>query len=76
MDPATFRSTMSTINQGNIMVAAARNLQKELLSQQGDQPRDASRAVMDMHDLEQVRVLTGGGALGVDCDQQTRPLVC
>jgi hypothetical protein len=76
MDPATFRSTMSTINQGNIMVAAARNLQKELLSQQGDQPRDASRAVVDMHDLEQVRVFPSGGAPRGGCVQETRPLVC
>ena len=55
MDPAKFRATMSTINQGNVMMAAARNLQSELLAQQGDEPRDPSRAVVDMHDLEQVR---------------------
>jgi hypothetical protein len=55
MDPAKFRSTMSTINQGNVMLAAARNLQAELLAEQGNEPRDPSRAVVDMHDLEQVR---------------------
>lgn len=59
MDPAKFRSTMSTINQGNVMLAAARNLQAELLAEQGNEPRDPSRAVVDMHDLEQVRAWCG-----------------
>ncbi len=59
MDPDKFKSTMTSINQGTVMAAAARNLQKEMLRQQAERPSDPSRAVVDMHDLEQAR----GGAV-------------
>jgi hypothetical protein len=57
MDGATFKSTMSSINQGSVMAAAARNLQKELLREQAARPADPSRAVVDVADLAQVRGL-------------------
>ena len=57
MDGATFKSTMSSINHGSVMAAAARNLQKELLREQAARPADPSRAVVDVADLAQVRRL-------------------
>jgi hypothetical protein len=57
MDPAKFKSTMTALNHGNVMQAAARNLQKEMLrdAEAAKAAGDGSRAVIDMQDLEQVR---------------------
>jgi hypothetical protein len=58
MDPQKFRSTMTALNHGSVMQAAARNLQKEMLRDAEATARNtegASRAVIDMQDLEQVR---------------------
>ncbi len=58
MDPQKFRSTMTALNHGSVMQAAARNLQKEMLRDAEASARHtegASRAVIDMQDLEQAR---------------------
>ncbi len=56
MDPSKFRSTMTALNHGSVMEAAARNLQKEMLRDAANSRsagEGASRAVIDMQDLEQ-----------------------
>ena len=58
MDPAKFRSTMTSLNHGTVMQAAARNLQREMLreaEQSAAMAEGASRAVIDMQDFEQAR---------------------
>jgi hypothetical protein len=63
MNPEKFRSTMTSINHGSVMQAAAKNLQKEMLRDAqaaGALQEGASRAVIDMQDFEQARVRRGG----------------
>ena len=58
MNPEKFRNTFQAINHGTVMEAAARNLQKEMLRDAEAAARSAegaSRAVIDMQDLEQAR---------------------
>ena len=56
MDPEKFKSTMTALNHGNVMAAAARNLQKEMRRDAEHAAAEgSSRAVIDMQDLEQVR---------------------
>ena len=59
MDPAKFKSTMTSINQGTVMAAAARNLKKEMLREQTERQVDPSRGGVDMPDLEQARCCAG-----------------
>ena len=65
MDAGKFRSTMSALNHGTVMEAAARNLQKEMLRDAEAAARaaeGASRAVIDMQDLEQARLTRAGSS--------------
>ena len=58
MNPEKFRNTFQAINHGTVMEAAARNLQKEMMRDAEAASRaaeGASRAVIDMQDLEQAR---------------------
>lgn len=58
MNPEKFRNTFQAINHGTVMEAAARNLQKEMLRDAeaaAKAAEGASRAVIDMQDLEQAR---------------------
>ena len=58
MDPEKFRNTFSAINHGTVMEAAARNLKKEMMRDAdaaAKRAEGASRAVIDMQDLEQAR---------------------
>ena len=68
MDPQKFRSTMTALNHGSVMQAAARNLQKEMLRDAEASARHtegASRAVIDMQDLEQARARHAAWRRGV-----------
>lgn len=52
MDPEKFRNTMSSLNYGNVMAAAARNLQKELGEEKKDDGSDQPRqAEIDLEDF-------------------------
>jgi len=54
MDGAKFKATMSSLNQGNVMAAAARNLQKELLREHAHERTGGNgQAQVDLADLEQ-----------------------
>ena len=58
MNPEKFRNTFQAINHGTVMEAAARNLQKEMMRDAeaaSKAAEGASRAVIDMQDLEQAR---------------------
>ena len=57
MNPDKFRSTMNSLNYGNVMQAAARNLQKELLEEKNALPEETAHRGIDMEDLEQARAL-------------------
>ncbi|ERM94252.1 thioredoxin domain-containing protein PLP3A isoform X2 [Amborella trichopoda] len=51
MDPEAFRSKMSGLAFGNVMAAAARNYQKELLAQQKPQASSAADQEVDLDEL-------------------------
>jgi hypothetical protein len=58
MNPEKFRNTFQAINHGTVMEAAARNLKKEMMRDAdaaAKRAEGASRAVIDMQDLEQAR---------------------
>lgn len=57
-DAAGYHKTMSALNHGNVMEAAARNLMKEMARDAAAGANEgASRGVVDMQDLEQARAL-------------------
>ncbi|XP_078444812.1 thioredoxin domain-containing protein PLP3B-like [Wolffia australiana] len=51
MDPDAFRSTMSTLNFGNVMAAAARDYQKEMVAQGKGQTSSAANLEVDLDEL-------------------------
>ena len=58
MNPEKFRNTFQAINPRTVMAAAARNLKKEMMRDAeaaAKAAEGASRAVIDMQDLEQAR---------------------
>jgi hypothetical protein len=59
MNPEKFRNTFQAINHGTVMEAAARNLKMKEMMRDADaaakRAKGASRAVIDMQDLEQAR---------------------
>jgi len=62
MNPEKFRNTFQAINHGTVMEAAARNLKKEMMRDAeaaSKAAEGASRAVIDMQDLEQARTRRG-----------------
>ena len=68
MNPEKFRNTFQAINHGTVMEAAARNLKKEMMRDAeaaAKAAEGASRAVIDMQDLEQAR--TRGTPRRLDC---------
>jgi hypothetical protein len=57
-DAAGYHKTMSALNHGNVMEAAARNMMKEMARDAAASANEgASRGVVDMQDLEQARAL-------------------
>lgn len=61
MDPAAFRSTMTSLNHGVVMEAAARNLQREMLRDAADAGGGGEQLAYDMQAIGQAR--TGRGRL-------------
>ncbi|KAK6924404.1 Thioredoxin domain [Dillenia turbinata] len=51
MDPNSVKSTLSTLAYGNVMAAAARDYQKELLAQEKAQPSTTANQEVDLDDL-------------------------
>lgn len=51
MDPDSVKSTLSTLAMGNVMAAAARNLQKEMVGQQKAQASSSANDEIDFDEL-------------------------
>jgi len=55
MDGESFRSTMSSLNYGTVMEAAARNYIKEKMEDEAERAGQRQHAVLDARDLAEVR---------------------
>lgn len=53
MNASEFKSTMSSLNHGVVMEAAARNLQKEMLRDQAASGAGGERVAFDMNEMGQ-----------------------
>ncbi|KAG6479850.1 hypothetical protein ZIOFF_063325 [Zingiber officinale] len=51
MDPDAFRSTLSSLAFGNVIAAAARDYQKELLAKEKAQPSTSADEIVDLDEL-------------------------
>ncbi|XP_042440474.1 thioredoxin domain-containing protein PLP3B-like isoform X1 [Zingiber officinale] len=51
MDPDSFRSTLSSLAFGNVIAAAARDYQKELLAKEKAQPSTSADEIVDLDEL-------------------------